>query len=97
LAQVSADRDADPSNDAASATLDVIRRRPTATRRCVVPWLTGKPALKAAAILERAGCSVGHITRRRATRQRSGRIVTQSPRRDRRINPGGKVDFVVAR
>ena len=54
LAQVSADRDADPSNDAASATLDVIQPRPTATRRCVVPWLTGKPALKAAAICSSA-------------------------------------------
>jgi beta-lactam-binding protein with PASTA domain len=63
----------------------------------VVPKVVGKRLAAAKARIRRAHCSVGKVTRKRATKARRGRVIAQSPRPGRRLANHARVRLTVGR
>jgi alpha-tubulin suppressor-like RCC1 family protein len=64
---------------------------------CVVPGVVGKALRAAKRALVRAHCSVGKVRRAYSARLAAGRVLSQRPRRGRRLAFGAKVRLVVSR
>jgi eukaryotic-like serine/threonine-protein kinase len=64
--------------------------------RCVVPRLTGLTVRRAKAVLARAGCRLGRVTRRYSPRVEKGRVSAQRPRRGLRLARGARVNVTVS-
>jgi hypothetical protein len=69
---------------------------PAAKENCIVPRLRGRTLTKAKALLARAHCSVGKVTRVRS-RVKRGVVIRQSPRAGLRRARGAKVALRVSR
>jgi len=65
-------------------------------RPCVVPNVVGKTLKAAKRALTRASCSVGKITTATSSTVTKGRVVSQKPKRGRRLKPHAKVALVVS-
>jgi len=62
----------------------------------VVPNVVGKTLKAAKRALTRASCSVGKITTATSSTVTKGRVVSQKPKRGRRLKPHAKVALVVS-
>jgi hypothetical protein len=67
-----------------------------AVRRCVVPNVLGKTLKAARRALTRGYCSVGKITTAASPRVKKGRVVSQKPKRGKRLKARAKVQLVVS-
>jgi PASTA domain/Divergent InlB B-repeat domain len=65
-------------------------------RQCVVPNVVGKSLRAAKRAIRKALCSVGKV-RKAASSRRKGLVVSQSPKRDRRLKQHAKVSLVVSK
>ncbi len=74
----------------------VVLYRVTADPGCTVPRLLGKTLQAARANLKTAQCSLGRVTRRRATHARRGRVIAQTPPAGSHRRRGAKVKVVLA-
>ena len=70
--------------------------RVTADPGCTVPRLLGKTLQATHASLKTAQCSLGRVTRRRATHARRGRVIAQTPPAGSHRRRGAKVKVVLA-
>jgi hypothetical protein len=89
----SANSDATPPNARASQVVTV----PPPPRRCVVPRLRGKTLKKAKAALKTAHCSLGKVTRKRNSKVKKGRVISQQPTPGTRKGSGFRVTVVLSR
>ena len=71
---------------------------PTAAQAggCVVPALKKKTLSQARKLLNKAGCRVGKVTRRRSSKVKKGRIISIRPAAKRRLKRNAKVAIVVS-
>lgn len=72
------------------------RRRAAAGARCVVPKLKGKTVRQARRLLSTRRCRLGKV-KRRPSRAKKGRIISQSRRPGARLPVGTRVNVTVAR
>jgi len=74
-------------------------RTATATfkAKCIVPKLVGLTLKKARARIKSAHCTVGKVTRKRSTKSKSGKVLSQRPKPGRKLAPAAKVSVVVGR
>jgi hypothetical protein len=68
-----------------------------AKKQCVVPKLRGKRLSAAKRALRKAHCGVGHITRRRSSTVRKGKVITTKPKAGSRRPAGTKVALALSR
>jgi PASTA domain-containing protein len=66
-------------------------------RPCKVPAVTGLTLLAAKSSVVKNGCSVGRVRRVYSRTTRSGRVISQYPRRGTTLTHGAPVDIVVSR
>jgi Ca2+-binding RTX toxin-like protein len=64
---------------------------------CIVPMVEGKALRKAESKLEKAGCSIGKVTKRRSKAKDKGRVVAQKPKPGTEKPAGAKVKLVVGK
>jgi hypothetical protein len=64
---------------------------------CLVPKVVGKKLAKAKTLIKKAGCRVGTVTRKHASKRKRGRVLRQSPAAGKRKPLGTKVKLVVGR
>jgi serine/threonine-protein kinase len=64
--------------------------------RCTVPKLAGKTLVQARAVIGRARCSVGRISRKPSIRVLRGRVSTQSPAAGATLRRGSKVNLTLS-
>ena len=102
-ATASSSRDADNADNAATFTLEVPVTAPAPTPpkvvplvRCTVPKLAGKTLAQARAVIVRARCSVGRISRKPSNRVLRGRVSTQSPAAGATLRRGSKVNLTLS-
>ena len=67
----------------------------TAPALCVVPKVIGKKLATAKALIKKAGCRVGKVTRKKAAKSKRGRVIRQTPKGGKQIALGSKVKLVV--
>ena len=79
-----------------TATADATVKARFLLRPCVVPNLVGKSVAAARLALRKAFCSMGKITTVAST-AKPGQIVTQRPRRGKRVEQHTKIRLVVSR
>ena len=70
--------------------------RVTADPGCTVPRLLGKTLQATRASLKTAQCTLGRVTRRRATHARRGRVIAQTPPAGSHRRRGAKVKVMLA-
>lgn len=68
-----------------------------AVRQCVVPKVVGKTLKAARRALTRADCSVGKIATAASARVKKGHVISQRPRRGKRLKAHEKVRLVVSK
>jgi hypothetical protein len=68
-----------------------------ADQRCVVPAILGKRLTSAGAAIRKAGCALGRVRRRAASRNAAGRVIGQSRRPRTELPVGSRIDVVVGR
>ena len=66
-------------------------------RTCTVPGLAGRTLARAKRALAQADCRLGRTTRVYSRAAQRGRIVSQKPKRGKRLAPGARVSVVVGR
>jgi hypothetical protein len=66
-------------------------------RQCNVPNVKGKTLKAAVHALRRAYCSVGRVTRVASATVKKGRVVSQKPKRGKRLKPHAKVGLLVSK
>jgi len=66
-------------------------------RQCVVPKVVGKSLKLAKRALTRAYCSVGKITMVASSKIKKGRVISQKPKRGKRLKQHTKIRLVVSR
>jgi uncharacterized delta-60 repeat protein len=64
---------------------------------CTVPNALGKALAVARTRIQRAGCSVGRVTRKRSNRVKKGRVISQSPKPGKTVPNAAKVKLVVSK
>jgi beta-lactam-binding protein with PASTA domain len=64
---------------------------------CVVPKLKGKRLAAARRALKKAHCAVGHITKRKSSTVRKGRVISSRPKAASRHQTGTRVALTVSR
>jgi uncharacterized delta-60 repeat protein len=64
---------------------------------CKVPNVRGKKLATGRASITRANCKVGKVTRKRSTRVKKGRVISQRPRARATLPNGGKVNLVLSK
>ena len=64
---------------------------------CVVPKLEGKRLAAATRALKKARCAVGHITKRKSSTVRKGRVISSRPPASSRHKAGTKIALTVSR
>ena len=79
-----------------AVTADVSVKAKFVLEPCVVPNLVGKSLEAAKAAIRKAFCSVGKI-RRVSSPAQSGRVVSQSPKRGKRVKQHTKIGLVVSK
>jgi PASTA domain-containing protein/List-Bact-rpt repeat protein len=79
-----------------AANDDVTVRATFAVRRCVVPDVVGKTLKAAKRALTRADCAVGKVTAVPSSRAKKGHVVSQKPKRGKRLRARTKVRLVVS-
>jgi hypothetical protein len=67
------------------------------TPACVVPSVVGRLLASARKLLAKANCSVGAVTRKRASKRRRGRVAGQRPAAGTRLANGAPVAIVVGK
>jgi uncharacterized delta-60 repeat protein len=79
------------------ANLALARYLNPAPQQCVVPNVRGKTLLIARRSVARRRCAVGRVKRKRSTRVKKGRVISQSRRPGLRLLVGSRVNLVVSR
>jgi hypothetical protein len=64
---------------------------------CLVPKLAGKRVAAARNALAAAHCALGKVTKRKASKKKSGRVLSQKPKAGTRLPAGSRVSVVVGR
>ena len=67
-----------------------------ALRRCVVPNVVGKTLKAARRVLARAYCSVGKVATAASSRVKKGHVVSQKPKRGKRLKARARIALVVS-
>jgi hypothetical protein len=78
-----------------AADADTTVKATFAVRRCVVPNVVGKTLKAAKRALTRADCAAGRVTAAPSTKVKKGRVVSQNPKRGKRLRAHTKIALVV--
>ncbi|HET8751847.1 MAG TPA: PASTA domain-containing protein, partial [Gaiellaceae bacterium] len=79
-----------------TANANAVVKAKFALRQCVVPNVVGKTLKAAQRALKRAYCSPGKITTAASANVRKGRVISQKPKRDKRLKAHTKIGLVLS-